>query len=82
MKTPHTYGDPMLRKLHDTIRSLRQAQRQTLHLTERSLQTFRTFDEAEEALDAMACDGLIKASSRFRVVRQASGFSVEPKYHN
>jgi hypothetical protein len=74
--------DPMLTKLYETIRSLRQAQRQTLHMTHRALQTFRTFDEAEEALDAMACDGLVKAYSRHRVVRGASGFSIEPKFHN
>lgn len=72
--------DPMLSKLHNTIRSLRQAQRHALHMTERALQTFRTYEEAEAALDAMACDGLIKATQRHRVVMQAQGFTLEPRH--
>lgn len=65
--------DPMLSKLHSTIRSLRQAQRH-------AIQHWRTFEQAQEALDQMACDGLIKATERHRVVLKANGFTVEPRH--
>jgi len=76
--------DPMLKTLHSTIRSLRQAQRRTLHKTHRALQTFRTIDEAEAALDDMACEGLIQSDARHRLLREQSGFVLElaQSFHN
>lgn len=51
MKPLPTFRDPMLARIHGTIRAMRQAQRQTI------AKTYRTLDEAEQALDALACDG-------------------------
>jgi hypothetical protein len=65
----------MLKKLHSSIRSLRQAQRQ-------AIKAFRTYDEAETALDAMACDGLIEANSRAKVVMDATGLFHIKTRHN
>ena len=52
MRPLPAYRDPMLSRIHNTIRAMRQAQRQTI------AQTYRTIEEAEQALDALACEGL------------------------
>ena len=65
MKSLPTFRDPMLARIHTTIRAMRQAQRQSI------AQTFRTLQEAEDALDALACDGLYQGQ---RVTRQGPVF--------
>lgn len=65
MKALPTYRDPMITRIHSTIRAMRQAQRQTI------AQTFRTLEEAEDALDALACDGLYQGQ---RIARSGPVF--------
>ena len=65
MKPLPTFRDPMLSRIHTTIRAMRQAQRQSI------AQTFRTLEEAEEALDALACEGLYQGQ---RITRQGPVF--------
>ena len=65
MRPLPTFRDPMLSRIHNTIRAMRQAQRQSI------AQTFRTLEEAEEALDALACDGLYQGQ---RITRQGPVF--------
>lgn len=73
----------MLRKFYDTIRSLRQAQR---HSLQAACQTFRTWDEAQDELDRLACDGRVRATDRARVIREASSgsfvLSLSETVHN
>lgn len=70
MRPLPTFRDPSLPRLFSTIRSLRQAQRHDL------ARTFRTWGEAQDALDSAACDGLIDSMARHRVVLTASGFAL------
>ncbi len=65
MKALPTFRDPMLTRIHSTIRAMRQAQRQTI------AKTFRTLEEAEAALDSLACDGLYQGQ---RINRQGPVF--------
>lgn len=77
MKPLPTFRDPSLPRLFSTIRSLRQAQRRDMRLHRHDLaRTFRTWDEAQDALDSAACDGLIDSMARHRVVLTASGFAL------
>jgi hypothetical protein len=65
MKPLPTFRDPMLSRIHGTIRAMRQAQRQTI------AKTFRTLEEAEAALDSLACDGLYQGQ---RITRSGPVF--------
>lgn len=65
MRALPTYRDPMIKRVHNTIRAMRQAQRQTI------AQTFRTYEDADAALDSLACDGLYDGQ---RIVRQGPVF--------
>ena len=65
MKPLPAFRDPMLTRIHGTIRAMRQAQRQTI------AKTYRTHAEAEAALDALACDGLYQGQ---RITRQGPVF--------
>lgn len=65
MRPLPTYRDPMLTRIHSTIRAMRQAQRR---------ETFRTLQQAEAALDAMACDGTLEPSQR--ITRQHDLFVI------
>lgn len=49
--------DPMLTKLYDTIRQVRQARR-------RELAAFRNYAEAQEAIDNLVCEGEIIGDGR------------------
>ena len=62
MRPLPTYRDPMITRIHSTIRAMRQAQRQTI------AQTYRTLEEAE---DALACDGLYQGQ---RIARSGPVF--------
>ena len=64
MKIETGYNDPMLRKLHSSIRSLRQAQRQ-------AIRTYRTYEAAQEALDGLACDGIDTSEARIKLGHDA-----------
>lgn len=70
MRDLPAFTDPNLGKLYDTIRQLRQAQRRA---TKACVAKYHTLDEAQEALDDLACEGLYTGQ---RVTREDDAFTI------